>query len=101
MGKSKKTELAVRLREAIIRFQKEYLGRGPLETRVHLLDDMVLVWSRGLLSPAEAELVQSAQGPRVEELLKLLRGLLVQHGQPRLAAALRAILGRPARAVWS
>ena len=36
------------------RFEKEHLGRGPLETRTHIIGDMVLVRHKGLLSRGEA-----------------------------------------------
>jgi uncharacterized protein YbcI len=39
---------------AIIRFEKEYLGRGPLEARTFILNDLIVVRLRGVLTPAAA-----------------------------------------------
>ena len=38
---------------AIIKFEKEYMGRGPLETKTYILGDMVLVRLKGVLTLAE------------------------------------------------
>ena len=36
----------------VIRFEKEFMGRGPLETKAYLLDDLVVVRLRGVLTAA-------------------------------------------------
>jgi uncharacterized protein YbcI len=49
-----KVELEAQISQAIIRFEKEYMGRGPLETRTYLIDDLVLVRLKGVLGfPSE------------------------------------------------
>lgn len=42
--------------EAVIKFEKEYMGRGPLETKAYIIDDMVLVRLKNVLTPAEMKL---------------------------------------------
>ena len=32
--------------QAMIRFEKEFMGRGPLETKAYIIEDMVLCGSR-------------------------------------------------------
>ncbi|MFM2094760.1 MAG: hypothetical protein RIS70_1884, partial [Planctomycetota bacterium] len=39
--------------QAIIRFEKEYMGRGPLDAKTFILDDLVLVRLKDVLTPAE------------------------------------------------
>lgn len=46
----------------IVKFEKDYLGRGPVEARTYLLDDMVVVRLRGVLTPAEEKLVETKEG---------------------------------------
>jgi uncharacterized protein YbcI len=48
--------------EAIIRFEKEYLGRGPVEARTFFLEDMIIVRLRGILTPAELKLAETPEG---------------------------------------
>ena len=35
------------------RFEQEFMGRGPKDVRVHLMDDMVVVRLKGVLTAAE------------------------------------------------
>ncbi len=48
-----KSELESEISRAMIRFKKEYMGRGPIETRTFLIEDMVLVRFKEVLTPAE------------------------------------------------
>lgn len=40
-------------RKALIQWQKEYLGRGPIAIKTDILRDLVIVILRGILTPAE------------------------------------------------
>ena len=51
--------------KAIIRFEKEHLGRGPVEARTYFIEDMILVRLRGILTPAEQKLAESPDGQRL------------------------------------
>ncbi len=72
--KLSKGQLEARLGEAIIKFEKEYLGRGPAETKAYIVDDMVLVRLKGVLTPAEVHLAKSPDGA---DLIKRTRLKLV------------------------
>ena len=52
-----KGELKSEISEAVNRFKKEYMGRGPLSVRTDLIDDIALVRLRGVLTAAEQKLV--------------------------------------------
>lgn len=47
---------------SITSFEKEHMGRGPKETRVYIIEDMVFVRLIGVLTPAEKQLAKSVQG---------------------------------------
>ena len=47
-------ELEAEFTKAIIKLEKEYLGRGPLDARTFFVDDMILVRLRGVL-PSRAK----------------------------------------------
>ena len=49
--------------DSIIKFEKEYLGRGPKEGKVFILGDMILVRLKGVLTPAEEQLLKTDEGP--------------------------------------
>lgn len=42
-----KGELEAEVSNAVMRFKREYMGRGPQDVRTHLIDDMVLVRLKG------------------------------------------------------
>ncbi|MBM4070351.1 MAG: DUF2294 domain-containing protein [Planctomycetes bacterium] len=79
--------------QALIRFEKEYMGRGPLEIRSFIVDDMVLVRLKGVLTQAEIKLAEVEEGPRGRYLLKQVRQELLERGRPLLEVAIRDILG--------
>jgi uncharacterized protein YbcI len=79
--------------QAVIRFEKEYLGRGPLETRAFIIDDMVLVRLRKVLTQAELKLAQTADPARGRYLIKQLRQELIESGREMLDAEVHRILG--------
>ena len=59
-----KGELEAEISQAVIRFKKEYMGRGPLSVRTYLIDDMVLVRLQGVLTAAEQKLVEVEERSR-------------------------------------
>ena len=76
--------------EAIIKFEKEYLGRGPQEARTFFLNDMILVRLRGILTPAEMKLSESREG---QELVKETRRQLHESSRPLLEGVVRDVVG--------
>lgn len=88
-----KGELEAEISQAIIRFKKDYMGRGPLGVRTYLIDDMALVRLRGVLTPAEQKLAQVEERSRGRDLIKQMRLELIEHGRPILEEMLREILG--------
>lgn len=75
---------------AIIQFEKEYLGRGPLDARTVFLGDMILVRLKGLMTPAEQRLSESMEG---RDLVKEMRRQLFESSRPLLEEIVRDIAG--------
>ena len=88
-----KGELEAEISAAVIRFKREYMGRGPQEVRTFLVEDMVLVRLRGVLTPAEQRLAQVEDPHRGRDLIKQLRVELIEHGRELLEEAVQGILG--------
>ncbi|MCM8814269.1 MAG: DUF2294 domain-containing protein [Candidatus Omnitrophica bacterium] len=61
--------------DAIIKFEKEYLGRGPKEGKVFILGDMIVVRLKGVLTPAEEQLSKTSEG---SGLIKKVRMSLLE-----------------------
>ncbi len=87
-----KQALEREISKAVIRFEKEYMGRGPLETKSYIIEDMVLVRLKGVLTPAELKLAESEDGQRGRYLIKQVRQELIEKGRPLLDAVVKDIL---------
>ena len=79
MKKITKGQLEAKISEAIIKFEMEYMGRGPMETKTYVIDDMFFVRLKGVLTQAEKTLAKTVEGA---ELIKKTRAKLL--GSARL-----------------
>jgi uncharacterized protein YbcI len=89
MGGKSRGELEAEFTRAVIKFEKEYLGRGPLEARTFFVSDMVLIRLRGVLTPAEQTLSSNREGQR---LVKETRRQLFETARPILSSIVEEIL---------
>ncbi len=87
-----KGELEAEICKAVIKFEKEYMGRGPLETKAYIIDDMVLVRLKNVLTQSEFKLAESIDRKDGRELIKRVRISLLEQGRPLLESAIRDIL---------
>lgn len=85
-------QIEAEISEAVIRFEKEFMGRGPLEARTFLIDDLALTRLRGVLTPAEYHLVDADEPATGRELIKRMRSTLLENGRPMLESAIEAIV---------
>jgi uncharacterized protein YbcI len=85
-------QLEAEICEAVIKFEKEYMGRGPLETKAFILDDIVLVRLKNVLTQAELKLANAHDSKDGRELIKRIRIALLEQGRPLLEAAMEKIL---------
>ena len=93
MEKSK-GRIEAEISEAVIKFEKEYMGRGPLETKTYILSDLVLVRLNKVLTQAEHQLTKSGENWKGRELIKQVRIELLEKGRPLLEAVIEAITER-------
>ena len=90
MPKPTRGEVEAALANAIIQFEKEHLGRGPVEARVFIIGDMILARLRGVLTPAEAKLAQS---PNRHDLIKQVRRQLLEGSRSLLEEIVQQTTG--------
>lgn len=88
-----KRETEREISQAIVRFEKEFMGRGPLEARTYIVENMVLIRLKNVLTPAELKLAQSEEAKRGRYLIKQVRQELIEQGRPLLDAMIADILG--------
>ncbi len=86
-------ELEAEISNAVIRFKREFMGKGPKEVRTYLIDDMVLVRLKGVMTPAEQQLADVSDPNRGRDLIKRMRTELLEHGRELLQDMVKAILG--------
>jgi uncharacterized protein YbcI len=93
MAEKTKGQLEAEICEAVIKFEKEYMGRGPLETKAYLLNDIILVRLKNVLTQAELMLAETPDQRDGRELIKRVRTALLERGRPLLEEAVEKITG--------
>ena len=86
-------EIESAISEGMSRFEQEFMGRGPKDVRVHLMDDMVVVRLKGVLTAAEQHLVKTLQPEKGRDLLKQVRTHLIETARPTMEAMVEGITG--------
>ena len=87
--KKTKGQLEAQISTAMIKFEKEYMGRGPTETNTHIIDDMILVRLMGVLTHAEQQL---SKNPAGTELIKKVRANLLEQARALLVETIEKIV---------
>ena len=85
-----KGEIEAEISRAFVQFEIDYMGRGPKEARTHIIEDMLVVRLKGVLTPAEEQLTKTADGG---ELVKKMRALLIEKAKPLLYQVVGDISG--------
>ena len=83
-----KGQIEAEISNALIQFEKNYLGRGPQETRAFIIEDMILVRLKGVMTPAEQQLAKNPEGMN---LIKKIRSNLLEQGRELLKEAIEKI----------
>ncbi len=86
-------EIEAAVCDGIIRFEQEYMGRGPKDVRAHLIGDLLLVRLQGVLTAAEQQLVKSLPSEKGRDLLKQVRIQLLETARPLLEAMVHEVTG--------
>ena len=94
-----KGRIEAEITEAIVKFEREYMGRGPEEARTYLVDDLVIVRLRGVLTPAERQLAKSEDTAHGRSLIKQVRMELVEKGRALLETLVQDITGQPVKSL--
>jgi uncharacterized protein YbcI len=98
IGGKSKGELESAVRTAIIKFEQEFLGRGPDDVRAYLVKDLLLVRLKGVLTPAEKQLAKTPEGV---EMVRQLRQNLIAQGRDRLCDQVAELTGASPLALYT
>jgi uncharacterized protein YbcI len=91
-------EMESLVKNAIIKFEQEFMGRGPDEVKAFIVRDLIVIRLKGVLTPAEKQLAKTAEGV---EMVKRLRQNLIAQGRDRLMEQMHAITGSKATALFT
>lgn len=91
-------QVEAEIASALIQFEKDFMGRGPKETRAYLIEDMVLIRLKGVLTPAEQQLAKNAEGT---ELIKRIRSNLLEQARELLTGTIEKITGSTVTSLYT
>jgi len=91
-------EMESAIRNAIIKFEQEFMGRGPTDVRAFILRDIILIRLKGVLTPAERQLAKSEEGIG---MVKQMRQNLISQGREQLCGEILAITGAETTALFT
>ena len=88
--KKTKGQVEAEIGNALIQFEKDYMGRGPQETKTFIIEDMILIRLKGVLTSAEQQLAKNLEGMN---LIKMVRSNLLEQGRDLLTNVIEKITG--------
>jgi len=91
--KKNRNDLEIQISSTLVQFEKEYMGRGPVDIKTYLFDDIVFIRLKGVLTKAETQLASGGSKDN-RDLIKRVRIELLEKGRPLLEAIIENILNR-------
>lgn len=85
-----KGEVEAAIRNAVIKFEQEFMGRGPSDVKAFIMKDIILVRLKGVLTPAERQLAKSPEGI---EMVRRMRQTLISQGRDSLTKEITNLIG--------
>jgi uncharacterized protein YbcI len=94
-----KGQIEAEISDAFVKFEKEYMGRGPDETKTYIIEDMVVIRLQRVLTPAEQHLAKAGDDARGRTLIKQVRTELVEKARPLLEPIIAEITGKKVKSL--
>ena len=86
-------EIESAISEGMSRFEQQFMGRAPKDVRAYLIDDLIVVRLKGVLTAAEQHLVQTLPIEKGRDLLKQVWSHLIETARPTMEAMIQGITG--------
>ena len=77
----------------MVRFEQDYMGRGPKDIHTHLIDDLLVVRLTGVLTAANSISSRSLPAEKGRDLLKQVRTHLIETARPLMDAMIEEATG--------
>ena len=90
-------EIEAAVCRGIVRFEQDYMGRGPKDIHAHLIGDLLVIRLVGVLTAAEQHLVRSLPAEKGRDLLKQVRTHLIETARPLMEAMIEEVTGAKVR----
>jgi uncharacterized protein YbcI len=85
------SEIESAISDGMKRFELEYMGRGTKDISAHLIDSLIVVRLKGVLTAAEQHLVKTLAGGKGRDLLKQVRTHLIETVRPTMETMIQEI----------
>lgn len=85
-----KGQLEDQISKKFMRFEREFLGRGPINVKTDIIRDMILIRLEGVLTRAEIELAKDLEGII---MIKSMRSKLLENGRDYLKQIITEVTG--------
>lgn len=89
-AKLTKGQIEAEITKALIKFEKDHMGRGPKDAETHLINDIILIRFKGVLTAAEQQLAKNKEGI---ELIKRIRSNLLENSRMILEQIITNLTG--------
>ena len=89
-AKITKGQIEAEITKALIKFEKDHMGRGPKDAETHLINDIILIRLKGVLTASEQQLAKNKEGI---ELIKRIRSNLVENSRMILEQLITNLTG--------
>jgi uncharacterized protein YbcI len=96
--KRRQSRIEAAISDEMMAFQHEFVGRGPDRIRTYAIEDLVIVRSFGVLTPAERQLSKSFEGRRI---IKAMRQHVLEAGRSVLEGIVQKHTGATVVSVHS
>lgn len=85
-----KGQLEDQISKKFMQFEREFLGRGPINVKTDIIRDMILIRLEGVLTRAEIELAKDLEGII---MIKSMRSKLLENGRDYLKQIITEVTG--------
>ena len=99
MTKLTRGEAESEIAQAVVKFEREYMGRGPEDAKVYIFEDVIFIRLRGVLTPAERQLAKADDSTAGRKLIKEVRQELLEKARVLIESIIYDILGFKTRSM--
>jgi uncharacterized protein YbcI len=81
------------------RFEQEYMGRGPQDVQAHLINDLLIVRMKRVMTVAEQHLVETMPPEKGRDLVKEVRTQMMEGARKQIDSMIQIITGVTVRSL--